>query len=143
MSEAAVNEPITEDRPVPELDPVTKPYWEATKRGELLIQECPKCKHRQFYPRAICVKCGSEPGWLKAKGEGVVHTYSIVRQTGAHPFNQWTPFVVAIIELDEGPRMEGNVVGCPVDDVHIGMKVKVDFVELNEEASLPFWRPAT
>jgi len=130
-----------EGRPVPLLSAVTAPYWEATTRGELLVQECPDCGHRQFYPRSICVQCGGEPGWLTTAGKGTIHTFSVVRQSGAAPFNQWTPFAVAIVELDEGPRIMGNVVGIDVDEVRIGQRVQVHFVPVNEEASLPFWRP--
>ncbi|MFF5109191.1 Zn-ribbon domain-containing OB-fold protein [Streptosporangium sp. NPDC000509] len=134
--------PPMEGRPVPLLDASTRPYWEATLRGELLVQECPECSHRQFYPRQICVECGAVPGWLTTAGRGVVHTFSVVRQNGAFPFNQWTPYAVAVVELDEGPRIMGNVIGCEVDEVRIGMRVEVGFVPLNDEASLPFWRPA-
>ncbi|MEV0128496.1 Zn-ribbon domain-containing OB-fold protein [Dactylosporangium sp. NPDC050688] len=137
-----LNTPAVEGRPVPLLDAATRPYWEATQRGELLVQECGTCGHRQFYPRSICVECGATPGWLTTAGRGTVHTFSVVRQSGAFPFNQWTPYAVAIVELDEGPRIMGNVVGCDVDDVHIGQRVEVEFVALNDEASLPFWRPA-
>jgi uncharacterized protein len=130
-----------EGRPVPLLSEVTKPYWEATTRGELLVQECPDCGHRQFYPRAICTKCGGEPGWLTTSGKGTVHTFSVVRQSGVEPFKQWTPFAVAVVELDEGPRIMGNVVGIPVDEVKIGQRVQVEFVKLDDNSSLPFWRP--
>jgi uncharacterized protein len=130
-----------EGRPVPLLNAVTRPYWEATTRGELLVQEC-ACGHRQFYPRGICVECGAEPGWLTTAGKGTIHTFSVVRQSGVEPFRQWTPFAVAVVELDEGPRIMGNVVGIDVDDVAIGQRVEVQFVPLNDEASLPFWRPS-
>jgi uncharacterized protein len=133
--------PVT-DRPVPLLDSVTRPFWEATKRSELLVQECPECGHRQFYPRSICTVCGAVPGWMTSEGKGVVHTFTVVRQTGAYPFNQWTPYAIAVVELDEGPRIMGGVIGCAVDDVRIGMRVEVEFVSLNDEAALPFWRPS-
>jgi uncharacterized protein len=134
--------PEMDGRPVPLLDAVTRPYWESTLRGELLVQECPACGGRQFYPRSICVACGDTPGWLTTAGKGVVHTFSVVRQSGAFPFNQWTPYAVAMVELDEGPRVMGNVIGCEVDEVRIGMRVEVEFVPLNDEAALPFWHPA-
>jgi uncharacterized protein len=130
-----------EGRPVPLLNAATAPYWEATTRGELLVQECADCGNRQFYPRAICTRCGGEPGWLTTGGKGVIHTFSVVRQSGVAPFKDWTPFAVAVVELDEGPRIMGNVVGIDVDDVRIGQRVEVHFVPLNDESALPFWRP--
>ncbi len=136
----SISEMGVEGRPVPELDPVSKHYWEATTRGELLVQECPSCGTRQFYPRALCKMCAKTPEWLKTAGRGKVHTFSIVRQNGNEPFKQWLPYAVVVVELEEGPRIMGNLVGSDVDDVHIGMEVSVDFVPLTDQASLPFWR---
>lgn len=130
------------DRPLPMLDQVSTTFWEATTRNELLYQECPKCGHRQFYPRFGCAKCIAEPEWRVASGKGTIHTFSIVRQTYAEPFRSWAPFAVAIIELDEGPRMTGNVVGIPVDDIRIGQTVHVEFVKAADDVSIPFWRVA-
>lgn len=135
--------PETDGRPVPLLSAATAPYWEATTRGELLVNECPECGHRQFYPRSICVVCGAVPGWLKTAGTGTVHTFTVVRQTGAFPFSQWVPYAIAVVELDEGPRVLAGVTGCSVEDVHIGMRVQADFVPVSDEASLPFWRPVS
>ena len=70
----------------------------------------------------------------------VVHTYTVIHANGVEPFKQWLPYAVVIVELEEGPRMMGNLVGCAIDEIAIGMRVKVEFVELNDECSLPFWR---
>jgi uncharacterized OB-fold protein len=129
------------DRPLPKTDLITAPFWEATLRGELLIQKCPTCEHRQFYPRAICTKCGGTPEWETAAGKGVVHTFSVVRQNPAQPFKQWRPYTVAMIELDEGPRMMTELIGVDPDEVRIGMEVEVAFVPAADDIALPFWRP--
>jgi uncharacterized protein len=134
----ATNE-FVQDRPLPLLDPVSTPYWEGTRRGELMYQECPQCGHRQFYPRFSCTRCTADPEWKVASGTGTIHTFTVVRSTYAEPFREWAPFVVAIIEIDEGPRMTGNVVGRPVDDVRIGQRVQVSFVEAADDCALPFW----
>jgi uncharacterized OB-fold protein len=128
-------------RPLPLLDNVSRPWWEATARGELLYQECPACGHRQFYPRSICTRCAAEPEWRTASGRGKVHTFTVVRQNYAPPFKRWAPYTVAIVELEEGVRIEGNVVGIDPDEVAIGLEVEVAFVPLDDESSLPFWRP--
>ena len=65
---STVDEIVTEGRPQPEPDAVSQPFWDATRRGELLIQQCPECGHRQFYPRSLCTKCGGDPEWLQASG---------------------------------------------------------------------------
>ena len=118
------------------------PFWEAAARGELLYQECPTCGHRQFYPRALCTACGADPEWAEASGRGTVHTFTVVRQYGTPPFKDELPYVVAVIELDEGVRMIGNVTDCAVDAVRVGMAVEAYAVEFELGLALPFWRPA-
>lgn len=128
-------------RPLPETDPVSRPFWEAAAEGRLLFQECPVCGHRQFYPRALCTACGADPVWAEASGRGTVHTYTIVRQYGGPPFRDELPYVVAVVELEEGIRMLGNVTDCPVDDVAVGMPVEAYAVAAAEGVGVPFWRP--
>lgn len=129
-------------KPLPEPDPVSAPFWAAAAEGRLLFQRCPGCGHRQFYPRAACTACGADPEWAEAAGLGVVHTFTIVRQFGAPPFKEELPYVVAMIELEEGVRMMGNVTGCDVADVSIGMPVEAYAVWAAEGIGVPCWRPA-
>lgn len=128
-------------RPVPRVDAVSAPFWAAAARGELLVQECPSCGHRQFYPRAVCTACGADPVWLTCSGRGTVHTFTVIRQNHAQPFRDELPYVVAIVELEEGPSMMGNVTGCDVEDVHIGLPVEVYMVDADENVAIPMWRP--
>jgi uncharacterized OB-fold protein len=138
-----VSAPVPEwTRPLPAKDPVSAPYWEAAARGELLIQRCPACGNRQHYPRAACTQCGATPEWERASGRGTIHTYTVIRQNHARPFRDELPYVVAMVELEEGPRVMGNVDG-PVDDVHIGMPVEVYFQTAEEDLGIPFWRPTS
>ena len=134
---------MTWERPLPALDPVSRRFWEAASGGELLIQHCPVCGARQFYPRAVCATCGATPDWERASGLGTVHTFTVIRQNHARPFRNELPYVVAVIELDEGVRMMGNVTGCEVGDVHIGMRVEMYPVEAEPGVGVPFWRPAS
>ena len=129
-------------RPIPRPDAVSAPYWEAAARGELLIQRCPACGHRQFYPRAVCTVCGADPVWERASGRGTVHTFTVIRQNYAKPFRDELPYVVAMIELAEGPMMMSNVTGCAADDVTIGMSVEAHFVTAEDGIAVPFFRPA-
>jgi hypothetical protein len=117
-------------------------FFEAAARGELLYQRCDACGHRQFHPRLLCTACGGDVGWATASGRGVVHTFTIVRQNGEAPFRDELPYAVAMIELDEGVRMMGNVTGCPVEGVCIGMPVEAYAVECGEGLAVPFWRRA-
>ena len=128
------------ERPLPRPDNVSKPFWEAASRGELLIQRCPS-GHRQFYPRAVCRVCGSDPEWERASGRGTVHTFTVIRQNHARPFRDELPYVVAMVELDEGVRMMGNITDCAIDQVRIGMPVEVHMVQAEPGVGVPFWRP--
>lgn len=128
-------------RPVPQVDAVSRPFWAATLEGRLLVQECPACGHRQFYPRALCTSCGATPGWLECAGTATVHTFTVIRQHGGPGFADEVPFVVAVVELDEGPRMIGNVTDVDPDEVTVGMAVQVWFAPASAEAAVPLWRP--
>ena len=121
---------------------VELPYFEAAARGELLYQRCAACGHRQFYPRVLCTACGTDSTWATASGRGTVHTFTIVRQNGQAPFKDELPYVVAMIELDEGVRMMGNITGCDPERVAIGMRVEAYAVECGEGIAVPFWRAA-
>lgn len=129
------------DRPVPRPDAVSAPYFRSGSRGRLVFQRCPACGHAQHYPRAMCTACAATPGWEEASGLGEVYTYSVVRQFGAEPFRDEVPYVVAMVRIEEGLLVMGNVTDCPVDEVHIGMPVEVYFVEAAPEVGVPFWRP--
>jgi uncharacterized OB-fold protein len=129
-------------RPLPELDNVSTTFWNAAAEGKVLYQECPSCGHRQFYPRAMCTVCAAEPEWKEASGLGTVHTFTIIRQNWAPPFSEELPYVVAMIELDEGVRMMTNVTGCPVEDVHIGMRVEAYAERVEDGVGILFWRKA-
>ena len=135
-------DPDFSGRPVPGPDTLSAEFWDAAHRGELLIQECPVCHHRQFYPRLLCTECGATPEWKAASGRGTVHTFTIVRKNLAPPFDRLSPYVVAVVELEEGPRMMGNVTGCAPDDVAVGMPVKAYAVKIEDGLAIPFWEPA-
>jgi len=129
-------------KPLPAPDEVSGPFYEAAARGELRYQQCPECSHRQFYPRAVCTACGAEPRWETASGRGTVHTFTVIRQNFAKGFRDELPYVVAMIELEEGVKMMGSVTDCSPDDVSIGMAVEAYALEVEEGLALPFWRPS-
>jgi uncharacterized OB-fold protein len=130
-------------RPLPRPSPFSRPFWEAARRHELILQRCSSCTQHIFYPRYNCPHCGSTTlEWVKASGNGSVHTFTVARRPTHPAFADRTPYVIAIVELEEGPRMTTNIVDCDPDSVRIGMRVKVTFEDVNEEVSLPVFRPA-
>lgn len=126
----------------PEPDPIDARYWQAAANGDLLIQQCPACGHHQHYPRALCLRCGATPGWRSASGRGVIYSYTVVRQMGLPPFNEKVPYVVALIDLEEGPRLVGNVVDCEPEQVRIGVPVTAVMHRFSPSVAAPQWRLA-
>lgn len=130
-------------RPLPQPDHVSKTFWEAAAEGKVLYQECPACGNRQFYPRAMCTDCAAEPEWREASGRGVVHTYTIIRQNWAKPFREELPYVVAMVELEEGVKMMTNLTDVEIDAVEVGMPVEAYTVKVEDGLGVIFWRPSS
>jgi len=124
--------------PLPTLD--TREYWEGCRRHELLIQRCLKCRAFRFYPRPMCPECNSlESEWIRAGGKGQVYSWTVtVRQF--HPAFE-VPYVIAIVELEEGVRMTTNVINCQPEALYVGMPVEVVFEDVSGETTIPKFRP--
>lgn len=133
------------DRPpikAPQIDASTQEFWDAARRGVLRIKHCNACGANHYYPRPFCPKCWStDVNWFDAVGTGTLYTYSVVHSNDLPAFRDRVPYVVAIVDLDEGPRMETNIVDCPLDELRVGMRVTVAF-EDEGEIVLPRFRPA-
>ncbi len=129
-------------RPRPTPTPLTTPFWEATGRGELLIQECSRCGTTIFYPRYNCTSCGSrELAWKRAAGTGTLYTYTVARRPTHPAFVDRVPYVIAVVELDEGPHVTTNLVDCDPERIQIGMRVELAFDEAVDGIALPLFRP--
>ncbi len=129
-------------KPLPAVQPWSRPFWEGTRENRLLIQECKACGAKIFYPRKACPECWSaELGWSEACGRGKVYTFTVTLTGVEEKFAGDLPYVLAMIDLDEGIRMMGNVVECDPGDVEIGMEVEVVFERVTDEITLPKWRP--
>ena len=128
--------------PVPVNPELTAPFWDAAKRGELVLPHCRTCSTVFFYPRELCPEClSSDLDWVTASGRGRVYSYTIVHQP-AHPtFRADSPYVYAIVQLDEGVRMVSNVVDCPHDELAINMPVAAVFDAVTPETTLVKFRP--
>ena len=127
----------------PEIDWESRAYWEGAGRGELVLQRCRTCQVVQHRPRGFCVSCLSdEIEHFVASGRGEVYTYSIVRQNQMPRFRNALPYVVAYVQLEEGPQLLTNIVDCDPDTVSIGMSVRVDFVSTEGGLGVPRFVPA-
>ncbi len=130
-------------KPLPRPTVSSQPFWDAAKRHELQIQRCQSCGAVLFYPREVCSEClSSDLGWIRASGRGTVYSYTIA-QAPTHPtFREDVPYVVAIVELDEGPRLTTNIVGCDPAAMRIGMPVVATYDDVTPDRTLVKFRPA-
>jgi uncharacterized OB-fold protein len=116
-------------------------FWDGTAAGELRIQRCNACGALRFPPGPACQSCDAyDRGHVVAAGTGTVFSYVVHR----HPPvpGKELPVVIALIELDEGVRMVGEVVDVPDTEIAIGMRLRVDFSRVDDELALPVWRKA-
>jgi uncharacterized OB-fold protein len=125
------------DRPVPRPTKLSKPFWDATARHELMLQRCTIDGHHEWTPQFACSKCLNESlEWVAVSGLAQVYSYSVVQRPQSPEFE--VPYIVAIVELDEGPRMLTSLVDISPGEVHIGMRVRVSFEDAGELALYRF-----
>jgi uncharacterized OB-fold protein len=128
--------------PPPERTPETRAFWDATAAGRLVLARCDTCGTVIWYPKVFCPACGGlSVSWDEASGVGTIYSYSVVHRAPGL-FGQAVPFVVAYVELAEGPRVLTNIVGCEPERVHIGQSVRVVFDDTGEGCALYRFEPA-
>ncbi|MBP8309851.1 MAG: Zn-ribbon domain-containing OB-fold protein [Burkholderiaceae bacterium] len=128
---------------VPVATPTTKPYWEGTKAGELRLQKCSDCSHHFLYPRIRCPQCGSaNTAWVKASGKAKLYSY-VINHFPAPGWEGEVPYVIAMVQLAEGPRMMSSLVGIPADPAKLvlDMPLQVMF-EARGDMMLPVFQAA-
>ena len=129
---------------LPQPTPDSLPFWEGTKQHDLRIQRCDQCGRFNFPPRMYCPQCLSERmGWVQAGGRGKLYSY-VISHRAAPGFEEEAPYVIAVVELDEGPRMMSNIVGVEPQPEKLlaDLRVEVVWDDVNEEITLPKFRPA-
>lgn len=126
----------------PQPTPETMHFWEGTRAGELRLQRCNTCSKVYFPPRPFCPGCASrDVGVFRASGKGRLYSYVIHHR----PVPGFTPpYAIAVVELDEGPRMMTNIVDCPQtpEALVLDMPLEVAFEKMDDEITLPLFRPA-
>ncbi|WP_454689722.1 Zn-ribbon domain-containing OB-fold protein [Achromobacter aloeverae] len=128
---------MSHDLPQPVANADSLPYWNAAREKQLLIRRCKACHAFHFMPRHLCPKCWSDDlEWVRSEGNGSVYSFSIIRRAPLAAFAQKAPYVTALIELDEGPRMVANIVGANSLSVKIGDKVRVVFEARGDDGAM-------
>lgn len=131
-------------KPLPVPTAWSKPFWEAARRRELVLKRCVKCGHVDHPPYLFCTECGSMASeWVKASGRARLYAFAVNTYGVPFPFVADLPYVTALVDLPEGPRMISNVVGCPPAELRNGMDLDVVFEEVEGGVVLPKWRPAS
>lgn len=130
-----------EPRPLPVPDAITAPFWEGCARRELRIQACRECGHRWLPASVVCPRCWSDrTAWVAASGAGTVFSFAVYHRAYHEAFRPLVPYVVAVVELAEGPRLVSNLVGIGPGRVRVGLPVRVEW-EAVEGTMLPVFRP--
>ncbi len=129
---------------LPTTDLETQPFWDGMKEGKFLLRHCNACGADCYYPRPFCPSCWSDDvSWKEASGRGKVYTYSVVHVNDLPPFNERVPYVAAIVELDEGPRLMTNIEGVPFEELAADMPVVVDYKPISDDVTIPVFRHAS
>lgn len=134
------------NKPIPDINNLTEPFWEAAKEGKFVIQKCQSCGTHNFLPKPWCIECGSRSlNWVEADGKGKIYSFTVSR-TVAMNYPVWEkelPVVLALVDLLEGVRLYAQITNCKPEDVHIGMPVKVWIDKLADDFSIPKFKPVS
>lgn len=132
------------DKPRPVPTPTSQPFWEALREHRVRIQHCATCGHWVHYPRSHCPFClGTELEWKDVSGEGTLYTFTIARAPTAPAFADEVPQKLAVVELDEGPRLTSTLVNVAPEQIVVGMRVRPVFEDLEDaEVTLLRYEPA-
>ncbi|MCX2934012.1 Zn-ribbon domain-containing OB-fold protein [Mycobacterium sp. CVI_P3] len=128
--------------PAPSVNPETATFWAATLAGKLVLQRCSNCDRAGYYPRYVCANCHStDLVDTEASGRGTIYSYTVTTR-GILEYANAGSYVLAMVELDEGPKMVTNIIDCDPDALSIGQRVEVVFCDTGGEGALPRFRPA-
>lgn len=130
-------------KPVPEPGRDTKPYWEGLNEGRLLLQRCGACGKIRHYPRPVCDACyAMEVEWVEASRRGSVHSWTVAHHPFHPGFKRELPYILAIVDLAEGVRLNAQLRGIEAGAVRIGLPVEVRFERATAGLTLPYVVPA-
>jgi uncharacterized OB-fold protein len=135
------DEVLTPPLPVPTA--TSAPFWDGLRHDEVRLQRCGDCEAWVFYPRSHCPRClGTSLGWHTVSGRGRLHTYTVARQPTSPHFAGQAPQLLAIVELEEGPRLTTTLVGVEPGDLRVDLAVEPVFDHVDDEHTLLRYRPA-
>ena len=129
-------------KPAPPVTAETRLFWARCAEGVLAYQRCTSCGRAQFYPRAVCTRCQSDDlAWEEASGRGTIYSFTVVHRAPTPAFRPDVPYVIALVDLEEGVRIMANLLGAPPEAVAIGMAVRVVFEARGDGVLIPQVEP--
>ncbi len=129
-------------KPLPRPSAESIPFWEGAKAHKLKIQECRSCEKSWFPPSMLCAHCGhTDHRWIDASGNGKIHSFVVFHRLYHKGWEGEVPYVVAIVELEEGPRLYANIVGIEPEHVRCEMEVKVVFDDVTDAVTIAKFTP--
>jgi uncharacterized protein len=129
---------VAELLPLPEPSIETEPFWAGVQERKLLMPKCGKCGKVTFPPTVACPHCDAQAfAWTQMSGRGKVFSFVVMHRVYRAAFKEKVPYVIAVIDLEEGPRIISNVVGMPIDEVQCEMPVKVVYEEVRDGYLIP------
>jgi uncharacterized OB-fold protein len=130
------------ERILPVVDDLNRPFWEGCRSGTLVVQACRSCTRLRYPITPVCPRCtGREWSWQPLTGTGAVYTFAVFRHAYNDAWRDRVPYTVAIVELDEGVMMIGDLVEIAPKDVYVGLRVRVDFDSVTAELAIPRFAP--
>lgn len=131
------------DKPRPPLRGEERPFFAAAAEGRLIIQRCPVCGRSVFYPRTLCPHCHQgTPAWIDASGQATLYSFSVLHRAGHPGFEAEVPYVVALVDLEEGVRMMANIVNVEPEEIELGIPLIVTFEHRTDDFAVPQFEPA-
>lgn len=128
------------NHPRPEPTALSRPFWQAAREKRLVLQRCEDCGTYRWTPQILCVRCHSQRyAWTPVSGRGLVYSFTVVHRAPTAAFT--TPYVIAVVKLDEGPLMLTNLIDCVPDDIRIDMPVEVVFEAIDDDINVYRFRP--
>lgn len=127
---------MSTNKPMPVPTEISAPFWDGLRAGRLSLQRCNSCGHWIFFPRRHCDKCWShDVEWREVSGTGTLYTYTLTRIPTLPDFADEMPQKMAVVELDEGVRINTTLVGLAEDEIAVGMRVKPVFDKVKADGT--------
>lgn len=131
-------------KPLPEPTIDSQPFWDGLKDRRILLQRCADCGEVRHYPRPMCGSCQSmDVDWVEASGRGEVYSWTVTHHPFQIGFRGETPYILVTVDLEEGVRMQTQLLDAKPEDLKLGLKVEAVFAPANADVVLPFFRIAS